>query len=91
MFRFLFLSDSFRHPVQFTARAFDGVLCLLLLRRGHLRQGVGEPAAGTTQNGQRHLQIASDLSECGRLRRLRLPLRFQKQLRLGENALANHA
>ena len=67
------------------------MLCLLLLRRGHLRQGLDEPAAGTTQNGQRHLQIAPDPFECGGLRRLRLPLCFQKQLRLAENALANHA
>ena len=38
MSRFLFLSDSFRHSVQFTAGAFDPALRLLLLHRVHLRQ-----------------------------------------------------
>jgi hypothetical protein len=61
MFRFLFLSDSIRHPVEFAAHAFDLALCLLLLRGIHLRQRFGEPAAGTPQNGKRHLQIALHL------------------------------
>jgi len=38
MSRFLFLSDSFRHPVQFAAGTLDLALRLLLLRRVHLRQ-----------------------------------------------------
>jgi hypothetical protein len=92
MFRFLFLSDSFRHPAQFPARAFDAVLRLLLSRAVHLRQGFGEPAAGAAQNGERHVQIAFDLFDCGGLHHLRrLPLRFQKQFRFGEDALAHHA
>jgi len=88
---FLFLSDSFRQPVQFPARAFDRALRLLPLRSIHIRQGFGEPPAGTTQNGQRHLQIALDLFDRRGLHHRRLPLRFQKQFRFGEDALANHA
>jgi hypothetical protein len=91
MSAFLFLSDPFRHPVQFPAGTFDLALRLLLLCGVHLRQCFGEPAAGTPQNGKRHLQIALNLLGRGGLRRLRLPLRFQKQFRFGENALANHA
>ena len=90
MVRFLFLSDSFRHPIQFPARPFDRALRLLLFPHGvHLRQGLGKPAAGPAQNGQRHLQMSPlDLFRARGLRRLRLPLRFQKQFRLGENALS---
>jgi hypothetical protein len=91
MFRFLFLSDSFRHPVQFPARAFNRALRLPLLRNVHLRQRFSEPPVGPTQYGERHLQIALNLFRCAGLRRLRLPLRFQKQFRRGEYALANHA
>jgi hypothetical protein len=91
MFRFLFLSDSFRHPAEFAARAFDRALRLLLLRDVHLRQGLDEPPVGPTQNGERHLQIALHLFEGRGLHYGRLPLRFQKQFRLGEYALANHA
>jgi len=58
------------------------------MRAIHLRQSIGEPPAGAMQNGHRHLQIAV---ECGRPDSRRLPLRFQKQLRLGEDALADHA
>ena len=82
---------SFRHPVEFPAGAFDLALRLLLLCGVHLRQSFGEPAAGTPQDGKRHFQIALDLFERGGLDRLRLPLRFQKQFRLGENAIPNHA
>jgi hypothetical protein len=91
MSAFLFLSDPFRHPVQFPAGTLDLSSRLLLLCGVHLRQSFGEPAAGTPQNGKRHLQIAFDLFGRGGLRRLRLPLSFQKQFRFGENALANHA
>src|SRR5882724_2824631 len=58
MFGFLFLSDSRRHTVQFPARAFDLTLRLLLPPLIHFRQRFGQPPAGTTQNGQRHLQFA---------------------------------
>jgi len=42
------------------------------------------------QNGDRHFQIARYLLECGRLGGRRLPLRFQKQLRLRQYAFAGH-
>jgi hypothetical protein len=91
MFGFLFLSDSFRHPVQFPARVFHLALRLFLLRASHLREGFGEPPAGTTQDGNRHLQIALHLFDRRRLGCRWLPLRFQKQFRFGENTLANRA
>jgi len=91
MFRFLFLSDPFRHPIQFPAGTLDLALRLLLLCGVHLRQSFAEPASGTPQNGKCHLQIALDLLGRRWLRRLRLSLRFQKQFRFGENTLANHA
>jgi len=62
---------------------------LFLLRAGHLRQGFGEPPAGATQDGDSHIQIALHLFDRRRFGRRWLPLRFQKQFRLGENALAN--
>jgi len=68
MSAFLLLSDSSRHPVQFPVRTFDLALRLLLLRGVHLRQSFGKPAAGTPQNGERHLQIALDLFGRGWLR-----------------------
>jgi hypothetical protein len=91
MGRFLLLSDSRHHPHQFPARVFYLPQCLLLLWASHLRQGFGEPPAGTMQNGHRHLQIVLHLFHCRGLGRRGLPLRFQKQFRLGENALASHA
>ncbi|MCX6631634.1 MAG: hypothetical protein NTW28_28830, partial [Candidatus Solibacter sp.] len=84
--RSLLLSDSFHHPRQFPPRVFDLPLCLLLLQTSHLRQSGGEPAAGATQDGHRHLQI-----DRRRLDGRGLPLRFQKWSWLGENALASHA
>jgi hypothetical protein len=47
MSAFLFLSDPFRHPVQFPTDTLDLTLRLLLLCGVHLRQSFGEPAAGT--------------------------------------------
>jgi hypothetical protein len=91
MFGLLLLSDSFRHPVEFPARVFHLALRLFLLRARHLREGFGEPSAGTTQDGQRHLQIALHLFDRRRLDCRWLPLRFQKQFRFGQNALANRA
>jgi hypothetical protein len=91
MFRLLFLFDSRRHPVEFPARVFELALRLFLLRAGHLRQGFGEPPAGATQDGDSHIQIALHLFDRRRLGRRWLPLRFQKQFRFGENALANRA
>jgi hypothetical protein len=87
---FLFLSDSCRHPVQFPARAFDLALRLFLSQAIHLRQGFDEPPAGAAQNGNCHLQVAlqSGRDRPGGRRR---PLCFQKQFRLGQDALADHA
>ena len=64
---------------------------MFLLRDVHLRQRFGEPPAGPTQDGKRHLQISLDLFERRGLHHRRLPLRFQKQFRLGQNPLANYA
>jgi hypothetical protein len=58
MFPWLFLFDSFRHPVELPARAFDPALHLLLLFAAHLRQSFREPPAGAAQDGRGHLQIA---------------------------------
>jgi hypothetical protein len=67
MFPFLLLSDSFRHPRQFPARAFDLALCLFLLRTRHLRQRFGQPPSATTQDRDRHIQIALHLFDRRRL------------------------
>jgi hypothetical protein len=73
----LFLSDAFRHSVEFATRAFDPGLRLLLLPAVHFRQSFGKPLAGATQNGHRHLQFAIE-GHCGRLGDRRLPQCFQK-------------
>jgi hypothetical protein len=86
---FLFLSDARRHPLQFPARAFDPTLRLFLLPAIHLRQSCGEPPAGAMQDGQRHFQFAIQ-GRRGRLGGRRLPLRLQKQFRLGQDAFADH-
>jgi hypothetical protein len=91
MFPWLFLFDSFRHPVELPARAFDPVLRLLLLFAAHLRQSFPEPPAGTAQDGRRHLQVALEPGSWRGGRRCGLPLRFQKQFRLGEDTLAHQA
>jgi hypothetical protein len=88
---FLFLSDSFRHPAEFPAGAFNAALRLALLGATHLRQGFRKLSAGAAQNGKSSLQIAADLFDRHGLRADRLPLRFQKQFGLGENALASGA
>jgi hypothetical protein len=87
---FLFLSDARRHPVQFPARACDLALRLFLLPAIHLRQGFAEPPASAMQDGHRHLQFALK-SGRGQLDGRRLPLRFQKQFRFGQDAFADHA
>ena len=66
-------------------------LRLFLLRTSHLRQRFGKTPPGTTQDGERHIQIALDLFDRRRPGCRRLPLGFQKQFRLGENAFADHA
>jgi hypothetical protein len=86
----LFLSDSSFHPVQFAPRAFHLALHLFLVLAVHLRQRFGKPAAGTLQDGNRHLQIALEC-DSGGPGDGRLPLRFQKQFRFGEDTFSNHA
>jgi hypothetical protein len=78
----LFLSDPLFHPVQFAPRAFDLALRLFLPLTVHLGQGFGEPPAGALQDGDRHLQITLEC-DGGWSGGGRLPLRFQKQFRLG--------
>jgi hypothetical protein len=63
---------------------------LFLLRIAHLRQSFSQSPAGAAQNGSRHFQVALE-GVPGRLVCRWLPLRFQKQFRLGEEALARHA
>lgn len=86
----MFLSDSRRHSLQFAARAFDVPLRLFLSRTIHLRQRFDQPPVGATQDDGGHLQLALQRQR-GRARRRRWALRFQKQFRLGEDALAHHA
>jgi hypothetical protein len=91
MFRLLLLSDSFRHPVEFPARGFHLALRLFLLRVRHLRQRFGKPLSRAMQDGDHHIQIALHLFDRRRPFWRWLPLRFQKQFRLGENAFADRA
>jgi hypothetical protein len=90
MLGFLFLSDSRRHPLQFLARTCDLALRFFLAQIIHLGQGCREPPAGATQDGHRHFQIALH-SGRGRPAGRHWPLRFQKQFRLGQDALAYNA
>jgi hypothetical protein len=77
--------------VEFPARSFHLALRLFLLRTSHLRQGFGKPSSGATQDGEHHIQIALHLFDRRQPGCRRLPLRFQKQFRLGENAFADRA
>jgi hypothetical protein len=70
---------------------FHLALCLSRLRASHLRQRFAEPPSGTTQDGDYHIQIALHLFDRRRRGCRRLLLRFQKQFRFGENALADRA
>jgi hypothetical protein len=82
-----FLFELLLHPVQFSARGGDPALNLLLLCGVHLRQSFPELPAGAAQNGGGHLQIALQFRfSAGR----GATLRFEKQLRRGEDALAHH-
>jgi hypothetical protein len=90
MLGLLFLSDSFHHPVDLAANAFQLTLRLFLLLDVHLRQGFTESPAGSLHESKRHLQFASE-GKGSRLSSRSLPLRFQKQFRLVEDAFADHA
>jgi hypothetical protein len=65
-------------------------LCLLLLLPRHLRQSGGEPPAGATQKGHRHLQIALHLFDRRRLDGRGLPLRFQTSGVTSKPAIRGH-
>lgn len=56
----------------------------------HVRERFLQPAAGSAQNGRRRFQIAFDCRRRTVLRRRRAPLRFEEQLRLSQQALADH-
>ena len=77
--------------MEFPARSFQLTLRLFLLRASHLRQRFGKPLCGAMQDGDHHIQIALHLFDRRRSGCRRLPLRFQKQFRLGENAFADRA
>lgn len=64
---------------------------LLLLLGAHLRESFRQPPAGAAQNGRGHLQIALQADRLAASSRRNLPLGFEKQLRLGEDALAGHS
>ena len=88
---FLFCLDSLGHSIEFTACAFDRVLRLLLLAGVHSGHGFVELLVYAAQDGQRHLQIAHHLFGCRCSCRRCLALCFEKQLRLGEDTVANGA
>jgi hypothetical protein len=77
--------------VEFPARSFHLTLRLFLLRASHLRQRFGKPLSSAMQDGDHHVQIALHLFDRRRLGCRRLPLRSQKQFRLGENAFPDRA
>ena len=70
-------------------RRFHLALYSVLLRASHIRQRFGKPFSGAAQDGDRHFQIALHLFHRRRFGGWHLPLRFQKQLRLGENVFAD--
>jgi hypothetical protein len=91
MFSFLWCSDPFRHAVEFAAGTGDLALDVLLLPAAHVRQSLGQPPAGAAQDSGRHLQIALQPRGLGGIPRGSWPLRFEKQFRRGQDALANHS
>ena len=85
------ISYPLADAVQLLACAFDMLLRLLLLVLVHLCRCFAHSTAGPAQNRGYCLQLSL---QCRRLcggRRWRLSLRFQKQLWLRKNALANRA
>jgi hypothetical protein len=82
--------DLFGDAVQFPAHAFDLAQRLSPLCIVQLRNGFTHAAAGPVQNGRRRLQCLRQCSGLCCCRTRPLPLSLQKQLRLGEDALANH-
>ena len=81
-----FLSDLFGHAIQFPACGGDAAVNVLLLGGVHVRKRFPQLPAGAAQNGGGHLQIALQLRPSARHGPA---LRFEKQFRRGENALAH--
>ena len=82
---------SLRHPFEIPARLLDLLLRLFQLLAVHFRQCYADPAVGSLRNGGEHFQIAHERGGLCDGCRLRLPLRFQKQFRSGEDALTHLA
>ena len=61
------------------------------MRAVHFRERHGEPPVRALHDGGRHFQIACERGSLCSSWRLRLALRFQKQFRRGEDALAHLA
>jgi len=80
----LLLSRSLRFSPQESALEQGWLLA-------EMEQRFGKPLSRATQDGDRHIQIAFHLFDRRRRGCRRLPLRFQKQFRLGENALLDCA
>jgi hypothetical protein len=85
----LFLFHLLRHPLQRQARLPDLALRLVSLLAIHFGQRYVQPPAGALHTGGDCLQIALQRGRLGDRRRRWLSLRFQKQLRRGEDALAH--
>jgi hypothetical protein len=86
----LLLGDALRQTVQLLAEVLDLPLHRLALVAVHLRcSRAGQSPLGAVHDRGRHLQIAQQSGPCGGSFRFRLPLGFEKQLGLVENALAD--
>jgi hypothetical protein len=84
----LFLCYSFFQILQLFAGALNGAPRLVTLRTVHLGSGAGQTPTGAAHDCRRHLQIAQQFAGWRRWWRFHLPLRFQPQFGLLENALA---
>lgn len=88
----MLLFHPFRQLLQLAARAGDVAARLLALRAIHVRRGGGHSPGDPVHDRRRHFQIAQEFLCLGwRWLEFHLPLRFQKQLGLLENALAGLA
>src|SRR5688572_19343558 len=87
----IFFSHLPGYPVEFVARSFNSPQRLSSLLIVHLGCGVCKPPRRPPQNRDRGVEFPLQRGSLRFSRRRRLPLRLQKQLRLGEDALANRA
>jgi hypothetical protein len=91
---FSLLFDSLRQTAQLTARLLSLLQHRFAFRGIHLcHSRAGQPAMRAVHKRHHHLQIAHELRGARRRWsfRLRLPLRFEEQIRRIENALANRS